>query len=183
MNALRLAVRIAALVGILAVPRVALAQEAPPTPMTPSGPHEHLVMFVGTWTIAEFPAEASFRETCDWLGAGRRHMVCHSRWQAASGPREGLSIFSYREADSTYVYQGFRPSGAVQTLQGRVSEDGQTWEFWGEEGTGADRKRTRVQITPLGDGTFRFVEQTASGDAEWSAEETVTYRPASPAVP
>lgn len=149
--------------------------QAPITPMTPSEPHERLAFFIGRWTIVDMPPEQDFIEVCDWLGSGRRHVVCRSRWQATSGPREGLSIFSYRQSDAAYVYQGFRPSGGVQTLHGRAAADGSGFEFWGEEGAGADRTRTRVQITTVGDGRFRFVARTASGDSEQWSEEVIHY--------
>ncbi len=151
---------------------------APATPMTPSDPHERLMFFEGTWTYEEAAPEMQFRETCGWMPSGRRHMVCASRWQTASGPREGTSIFSYRGADKTYVYQGFRAAGGVQSLEGRVSDDGTTWEFWGEDGTGAMRTRTRVRLATLPDGGFRFSEQTAVGPGDWSEESVVTYRSA-----
>lgn len=149
--------------------------QAPVTPMTPSEAHEQLAFFIGRWTIVEMPPEHDFAEVCDWLGSGRRHIVCHSSWQTTSGPREGLSIFSYRQSDATYVYQGFRPGGGVQTLHGRVAADGSGFEFWGEEGAGVDRTRTRVYITTLEDGRFRFVARTASGDSEEWSEEIVHY--------
>lgn len=150
--------------------------QSPMTPMTPSEPHERLTFFEGTWTYDEAAPASNFRETCAWLPSGRRHMVCVSRSQAATGPREGYSIFSYRAPDKTYVYQGFRPNGDVQSLEGRVSDDGRTWEFWGEEGTGAMRTRTRVKIVPLDKGGFRFSEQTALGYGDWSPEFVVHYR-------
>ncbi len=151
---------------------------APTIPTTPSDPHERLTFFEGTWTYEEASPEMQFRETCGWMPSGRRHMVCVSRWQTPSGPREGTSIFSYRAADKTYVYQGFRAGGGVQSLEGRVSDDGSMWTFWGEDGTGATRTRTRVRIARLPDGRFRFSEQTAVGPDDWSEESVVTYRAA-----
>ncbi len=151
-------------------------QPAPVVPMTPSDPHERLTFFEGTWTYDEAAPEAKFREVCGWMPSGRRHMVCVSRSQTASGPREGMSIFSYRVADKTYVYQGFRADGVVQSLEGRVADDGTTWEFWGEEGTGAMRTRTRVRISALPDRRFLFSEQTAVGPGDWSKEFVVHYR-------
>ena len=151
------------------------AQVAPTTPMTPSQPHERLQFFAGSWSVAEMPAEAAFIETCDWLEAGRRHMICRSTWQTATGERQGLSIFSYSVADSVYLYHGFRAGGRVQKLRGTVEADGVTWEFAGEEGSGAERVRTRVRIRPLPEGGFRLAEQTANGDGEWSAEDAATY--------
>ena len=171
------------MIGLIAAPRLfaqspAAAKPAPATPMTPSDPHERLTFFEGTWTYEEAAPEMQFRETCGWMPSGRRHMVCVSQFQTPTGPREGQSVFSYRAADKTYVYQGFRAGGGVQSLEGRVSEDGRTWDFWGEAGTGAQRTRTRVRISKLPDGRFRFSEQTAVGPDDWSPESVVTYRAA-----
>ncbi|MDQ3069959.1 MAG: DUF1579 domain-containing protein [Acidobacteriota bacterium] len=154
------------------------AKPAPVTPMTPSDPHDRLTFFEGSWTYEEAAPDMQFRETCGWMPSGRRHMVCAARRQTTSGPREGTSIFSYRAADKTYIYQGFRAGGAVQSLEGRVSDDGKTWEFWGEDGTGAMRTRTRVRIVKLESGRFRFSEQTAVGPGDWSPESVVNYRAA-----
>ena len=89
-------------------------------------------------------------------------------------------MFSYRAADSSYVYYGLRASGATQLLVGRPSADGAEWEFRGEEGTGGDRVRTLVRITRLPNDRFRFVEQTARADVPFGAADTVHYRPARP---
>jgi hypothetical protein len=159
------------------------AQAAPPapSPATPSAPHERLTFFEGEWTVEELPPARAFRERCAWMDGGRRHMLCRSRSMSAAGAwREGLSMFSYRPADSSYVYYGLRPSGATQSLVGRPSPDGADWEFRGEEGTGAARERTLVRITRLPEGRFRFVEQTARGDAAFAGADTIHYRPARP---
>lgn len=130
--------------------------------------------FLGTWTIEELPAEQAYTETCEWLPAGRRHVVCRASYLSSRGPREAMSLFSYRAADSTYLYYGLRPGGAVQTLEARILEDGR-WEFHGEDGAGDARVRTRVVLTRLDPDRFRFEEQTATGAASWSDPETVHY--------
>ena len=146
--------------------------------MTPSQAHERLAFLVGTWTLAGSGPDGDFRDTCDWLGAGRRHVVCHAAWTTTTGPREGLSVFSYRAIDGVYVYQGFRASGAVQALEGRVSADGRVFEFQGEEGSGSAFTRTRVAIQINPDGSVQFKEQTMTGESAagtWSPEAIVTY--------
>ena len=151
----------------------------PASPASPSAPHERMAFFEGFWTIEEVPPERMFRERCSWLEGGRRHIVCRSRSRSASGDwREGLSMFSYLPADSSYVYYGLRPSGATQQLVGRVTPDGAEWEFTGDETTAAGRLRTLVRIARLPNGRFRFVEQTARGDAPFTTADTVHYRPA-----
>lgn len=151
------------------------APQPPATPMTPSEPHEKLAMFIGTWTMDVFPPQAQMRESCDWLGSGRRHVVCHSRWETDRGRREGLSIFSYRASDKAYVYQGFRAGGGTQTLTGKATPDG-GWEFTGDEGSGPSRLQTLVRISARRpDGTFRFTERTARGDAPWSDDAVAIY--------
>ena len=168
--------------GVSASSLHAQAPTAPrPSPATPSAPHERLGFFEGSWTVDELPADRAFGERCAWLEGGRRHVVCRSRSRTSAGEwREGLSMFSYRPADSTYVYYGLRPSGGTQLLLGNSSPDGAAWEFRGDEGAGGDRLRTLVRITRLENGRFRFVEQTARGDSAFSGADTVHYRPARP---
>jgi len=147
--------------------------QTPATPLTPSPAHEALAFFEGKWTIEERPAEQGLVETCAWFPAGRRHMVCHSEWLAASGPREAVSIFSFSPSDSTYLYHGFRASGSVEALRGHRTADG--WEFGSEAGVGATRQRSRVTITRLGARRFRLVAESAIGDGPWQVEGTETY--------
>ena len=149
-----------------------------PTPMTRSDAYERLSFLVGTWMLRGFEAEGDFRDTCDWFGGGRRHLVCHATWTAPSGPREGLSVFSYRGTDGVYVYQGFRASGAVEVLVGEVSDDGRVFEFKGEDGSGSAFTLTRVAIQVNADGSIEFKEQTKTGElgtGTWTPETIVTY--------
>lgn len=168
---------------LAAAPSLGAQPAAPaPSPATPSAPHERLAFFEGEWTVEELPAARAFRERCAWLEGGRRHVVCRSRSKSAAGEwREGLSMFSFRPADSSYVYYGLRPGGVTQQLVGRATADGAGWEFQGEEGAGPARQRTLVRIARLPGGRFRFVERTALGDAAFAGADTIHYRPARPA--
>lgn len=159
-------------IGIVALP-LALAAQAPVTPMTPSPPHEALTFFEGSWTTEERPASQGFVETCAWLPAGRRHMVCRSTWTGASGAREGWSIFSYRAADSTYLYYGLRAGGTVEPMRGRRLADG--WEFLSEVGAGPTRQGVRVTITHLAPQRFRLVASASVGDGPWAVVDTEHY--------
>lgn len=153
----------------------------PAPPSTVSAAHEPLSFFEGLWTVEEVPAARELRERCEWMEGGRRHMICRSRSRSAAGDwREGLSMFSYRDADSSYVYYGLRPGGGTQQLVGKLTIGAKTWEFAGEEGTGASRVRTRVRINRLPAGRFRFIEQTATTDAPFTTADTIHYRPARP---
>jgi hypothetical protein len=153
-------------------------QPTPVTPMTPMAAHEALAFFEGSWTTEERPADQAFVETCAWLPAGRRHMVCRSTWRTASGPREGWSIFSYRSSDSTYLYYGLRAGGAVEPMRGRRLVDG--WEFLSESGEGASRQRVRVTITRVNPKRFRLVAEAAVGDNPWTIQDTEHYVSVSP---
>jgi len=75
-----------------------------------------------------------------------------------------------------HLHQAFSSSGAIETVVGTASADGRSWEFTLDEGTGGARVRKRIKVTPLDADRFRFSEQTAKGDGDWSAEEVVTYR-------
>jgi hypothetical protein len=135
--------------------------------------HARLAFFVGTWTADEIP---SLRETCTWLGDPGRHVVCRARWDTPSGSREGLSVFSYRAEDGSYLYHGFRSGGGIEVLEGGPVDEGRSWEFSGDKGGGDERRRSRVRIHRLENGGFRLAAQTARGEGEWSAEEIVHYR-------
>jgi hypothetical protein len=141
--------------------------------MTPSDAHEALAFFEGSWTIQERAAAARLIERCAWLNAGRRHMICHSTWQVTSGPREGVSIFSFRASDSTYLYYGLRPSGAVEHMSGQRTADG--FVFTSATGEGATRQRTRVTIRATAGAGFRFVAESSVGDGPWKEEGVETY--------
>ena len=165
-----------AMLLLLALSPTAAAGQMPVTLLTPSPAHEELGFFEGAWTIEERPAEQELLETCAWQNAGRRHMVCRSNLRGGSGMREGVSIFSFRAVDSTYLYHGFRAGGAVETLHGRRLADG--WEFGSEEGVGPTRQRIRVTITRLGARRFRLVAESAVGDGPWTVEDTEHNVPA-----
>ena len=162
--------------AIVVFPLVRLHAQTPVTPVTPSPAHEALTFFEGSWTIEERPRAQGFVETCAWLPAGRRHMVCRSTWSAPTGAREGWSIFSYRAADSTYLYYGVRAGGAVEAMVGRRLADG--WEFLSEVGAGPTRQRVRVTITRLEAQRFRLLASTSVGDGPWTVADTEHYVPA-----
>ncbi|NCT68364.1 MAG: hypothetical protein GXC76_12110 [Rhodanobacteraceae bacterium] len=150
------------------------------SPSTPEPPYEQLAFFLGNWIDAEAPPERqAYPERCNWMEGGRRHVVCRTRSRTKTGEwRESLSMFSYRATDKTYLYYGLRPNGAVEFLKGRPTADG--WEFEGEQGTGATRERTRVKITRLEDGSFRFWGTEARGDEPFPPGETTHYIAAPP---
>ncbi len=166
------------LMGITSLTIALTDAGAQSTPMTPSAPHEALSFFEGSWTTDESQPESKFVETCAFMNAGRRHMICRSTWETATGPREGMSIFSFNAADSTYMYYGLRAGGLVEPMRGRSTDNGSGWEFVSEKGEGATRLRERVTITTLGAGRFRLVAESATGDGAWKIEGTQHYRPA-----
>lgn len=149
-----------------------------PSPSTASAPHELLSFFEGTWTIVDPKREGGFRETCGWLAQGRRHMVCRTYWQSPTGPREGLSVISYDAASGEYHYHGFRSGGAVVNQRGRPKGAG--WQFTSERGDGPGRVQTRVTIEPAAEGSFRLLEESATGDGPWTAGGQVLYKRVSP---
>jgi hypothetical protein len=168
------------LAGALAVMApIAAAQLQPPRglPETPQtgDPYQALSFFEGNWTIAGLPAGTRFDESCTWLGGVRRHLVCRSRTESANGVREGLGVFSYRAADGMYVYRSYDPNGEVSVLEGRPAGDG--WQFSSTSGSGASQRRSRVTITPGGERSFTFAEETSVGGGPWQPAAPVRYVP------
>lgn len=166
------------LLGVALLPLSAHAQ-TPVSPLTPSTPHEALLFFEGTWMVEESPPEEEYVETCGWLPAGRRHMVCRSRWRTPAGVREGMSMFSYRAEDSTYLYYGLRAGGAVAAYEGKSVPGG--WDFTAMRGTGAERVRERITIRSMGPDRFRFTAESSTGDQPWSVDAELHFRRAKPA--
>lgn len=144
-------------------------------PATASDPWQALSFFEGNWTIAGLPAGARFDEVCNWLSAERRHLVCRSRTESASGVREGLGIFSYRAADGRYVYRSFEPTGEVMEFEGRRL--GETWQFAGTTGSGPAQRTTRMTITPGGERSFRLAEEVSTGNGPFQPQPEIRYVP------
>ena len=164
---------------LAAVAPLAAAQLQPPRglPQSPQAadPYQALTFFEGNWTIAGLPAGTRFDESCTWLGGARRHLVCRSRTESANGVREGLGVFSYRAVDSTYVYRSYDPNGDVDVLEG--GPVGENWQFTSAAGDGTPQRRTRITITPAGERSFTFAEQTSVGGGAWQAQPLVRYVP------
>lgn len=159
----------------------AVAQLQPPRGITgapppqAADPWQALAFFEGNWTIAGLPAGARFDEACSWLSEERRHLVCRSRTESASGVREGLGVFSYRAADGRYVYRSFEPTGEVMEFEGRRLGD--TWQFTGTTGSGPTQRTTRMTITPGGERSFRLAEEVANGNGPFQRQPEIRYVP------
>ncbi|HET9025099.1 MAG TPA: hypothetical protein VFN64_11035 [Burkholderiaceae bacterium] len=146
----------------------------PPSPSV-ADPWQALSFFEGNWTIAGVPAGARFDESCAWLTAARRHLVCRSRTESANGVQEGLGVFSYRAADGRYVYRSFEPTGEVNEFEGRLLGD--TWQFAATRGAGPSQRTTRLTITPGGERSFRLSEEIAIGNGPFKAQPEIRYVP------
>lgn len=144
----------------------------PRSPAEPSNPHEALAFYEGTWTLVGKAPEA-YRETCSWLPEGRRHIVCRSREQAASGPREHLGVYSYDESKGEYLSHVFGASGAMLIERGQRIPGG--FHFTSERGTGANRVRTRFTIVEAEQGRVNTFTETAKVDGPWVAGERSVY--------
>lgn len=159
--------------GQLQPPRDLPGTSQAPAPL--ADPYQALSFFEGNWTIAGLPAGTRFDESCVWLSAVRRHLVCRSRTESANGVQEGLGVFSYRAADGRYVYRSFDPSGAVDEYEGRLLGD--RWQFVSQSGSGPTARRTRFTITPGGERSFRLLEEVATGDGPFQAQPEIRYVP------
>lgn len=171
--ALALAGVVPATVGQLQPPRG--VPGAAPAPAPGADPYQALSFFEGNWTIAGLPASTRFDEACTWLSTLRRHLICRSRTESASGVQEGLGVFSYRAADGRYVYRSFDPNGEVGEYEGRLLGD--AWQFVSQSGSGPTARRTRLTITPAGERSFRLLEEVAIGDGPFEARPEIRYVP------
>ena len=146
-----------------------------PAPAPAADPYQALSFFEGNWTIAGLPSGTRYDEACTWLSAVRRHLICRSRTESASGVQDGLGVFSYRAADGRYMYRSFDPNGDVGEYEGRLLGD--SWQFVSQSGSGPTGRRTRLTITPGGERSFRLLEEVAIGDGPFEARPEIRYVP------
>lgn len=138
-----------------------------------SDPYEALSFYEGTWTLLDKKHEG-YAETCSWLaGGGRRHVVCRSSVKAAEENRESLGVYSYDEAKSEFVYHGFNKPGSVYIERGHRIPKG--FVYTSQQGTGADRVRTRFTIVEGEHGRVSTVNETSKADGPWVVDEKLEY--------
>jgi hypothetical protein len=125
---------------------------------------ERLAFLEGTWTRPETPAGQTFRETCAWMGGGRRHMVCRQRTETAESIHEQMLVYSYRGADATYMVTVFLAGGQVWRYEGQP--DGDRWVFDLIPTGPAAPQRLRQVLTPRGD-EIRFREEVSEKGGPW----------------
>jgi hypothetical protein len=143
---------------------IAVAQGAPSSPATPRAAHERLAAFEGTWTRVETPPGRTFRETCEWLAGGRRHMVCRQRTESPSGATEQMIIYSYRGSDSTYTVTVLLAGGQLWRYAGRL--EGERWVFNRISDRPDSVRRLRQTVTATRD-TLHFTEELSENGGPW----------------
>ncbi|MEO6744444.1 MAG: hypothetical protein ABIN08_08190 [Caldimonas sp.] len=165
--------RFALAAGLVSVSGWANSQPAAlPSPPERSEPHEALAVYEGTWTALDNKHEGH-RETCSWLAGGRRHIICSTRWQTASGTRESLGTYSYDPTSGEYLAHTFGASGRVITERGQRT--GKGFVFRSERGTGADKVQVRFTFEEAAEGRFSTVTETATAGGPWVVEERLDY--------
>ncbi len=135
-------------------------------------PTQELELYVGSWTVLGAGSE-NWRETCAWLPAGGRHVVCQGRDKVDGVPSESLSVYSYDAAAREYVYHGFRPDGSFESERGQRTATG--FLFASDKGSGAERVRTRFTVTELGNGHFLGTSEIAKGDGPFVVRSKAEY--------
>ena len=135
-----------------------------------SEPHEALEFFERTWSV---PGKTGWRESCAWLPEGRRHIVCKPRWENAKGSAEGLSVYSFDEANGVYVSPNFKANGTMAVESGRRIPGG--FQFASESGVGAERVRERLTLEEAADGRVSVVSESAKGDGPWVIGRKTEY--------
>lgn len=142
-----------ALIGVVSVSWLAVAQEPTPKP----GPeHQRLGVFVGTWKVQGEQkasllgnATGTFRgtETCKWF-AGNLHLVCELDATIGRVPYREMATLSYDPEGKTYTWFDIDNMGMNALGHGTLQAG--TWTFVWETTAGGKRLRTR----------FRTVEQS-----------------------
>jgi hypothetical protein len=82
-----------------------------------------------------------------------------------------MTIYSYRNRDSTYVVNALIASGQLFTYAGRIDGDRWVLDFQGTAGAG---QRLRMVVTP-GPNAIRFVEESSENSGPWQVTEDFTH--------
>ena len=172
-------------------PAAAVPQDSASTaakgPASPSPPHERMAFFEGTWELepggkpASIAKEAGRRETCSWLAGARRHIVCRTFRESATGPRESMYVLSYNEHDARYTAWFAFPGGQTLLYHGTLEGDRWIMELQPPSGTRAGL-RLRTVITPTESG-IRFVEEASRDGGPWEISEDYRYKRIAPEQP
>jgi hypothetical protein len=99
--------------------------------------------------------------------------VCKPRWENAKGTAEGLSVYSFDEANGVYVSHVFKANGTVAVESGRRIPRG--FQFASESGAGAERVRERLTLEDAADGRVNVLSESAKGDGPWVIERKTEY--------
>ena len=153
------------------------ASTASKEPASPSARHERMAFFEGTWELepggkpANIAKDAGRRETCSWLAGARRHIVCRTFRESATGPRESLYVLSYNEHDAKYTAWFAFPGGQTLLYHGTLDGDRWTMELQPPRAS----LRLRTVITPTESG-MRFVEEGSKDGGPWEISEDYRYK-------
>jgi hypothetical protein len=112
---------------------VTVAQEPAPAPK-PGPEHEKLSYYIGKWTSeGDIKASAfgpagkyAYTETCDWL-PGKFAILCKAEGNIMGGEFHGMSVMSYDNAESSYIYFDTNNWGENGYYHGSVEGDTWTW--------------------------------------------------------
>jgi hypothetical protein len=139
-----------------------------------------MAFFEGTWELEPggFPAsiarEAGRRETCSWLAGARRHILCRTSRESASGRRDSIYVLSYSEHDKKYVAWFAFPDGQNLLYHGTL--DGDRWIMELQPtALVPSRLRLRTTVTPTERG-MRFVEEGSKDAGAWEVGEDYRYK-------
>jgi hypothetical protein len=143
-----------------------------PSPLIPLEPYESLAFYEGSW-VSSHKDQAGVQEVCKWQEGGRRHIVCRSRRQTPDGMRESLGVYSFDARRGEYVFHGFGARGGISFEHGQRIPGG--FQFFSEEGAGAEQTRTRFTIEESTGGKVSTVSEESKAGGPWVVVEKVDY--------
>jgi hypothetical protein len=157
--------------GLLLLADFAHAQVPSPGPE-----HQRLAYWIGTWKVeaeakesALGPAgKSSGTYTYEWF-PGQYHVVWRSEMNTPSGKTSELAFFAYEPATKSYVYPLITSTGMTWLF--RVTVEGNTWHFAGEQTLGGKPVRLRFDLTELSPSAYRYVVEVSVDGGPWITTE------------
>ena len=161
-------VLVASALGIGAA-RAGAQADAAAAKATEARAREELGFIVGTWTVEGM--EKTLTDRCEWFE--RAHVVCTAEVITPSGVKKSVSVFSYSARRGRHAYYHYGSSGVVNEMDAFVS--GGTLLATAERQVGRDLVREQVRMTPRGDGSYDFKEETSTNGGPWTVTTSIRY--------
>jgi hypothetical protein len=100
-------------------------------------------------------------------------VVCNAEFVTPSGVKKSVSVLSYSARKGRHAYYHYGSSGVVNEMDAVVADG--VLLATAERQIGPDLVREQVRMTPRGDGSYDFKEETSTNGGPWTTTTSIRY--------